>query len=141
MTGRNNVVRAGACMGAAVLLATSGCSNSDGKNPVAPPVSQARVVRYEISGTYARPLTISYTDLSGAAVTIAAPIPWSRDLTYPANVLGIAIAASSVIDNRGSSGQTVTIRILSSGTVVQTRSDSAASNGLVVIPAFSYVFP
>jgi hypothetical protein len=73
---------------------------------------------------------VSYNDIS---------VPWTKEITYPANVQGVGIGgnSSSVV---GVAGQTVTLKVYSGNKLLYTKSATADANGLVGFPTYAFVF-
>lgn len=121
----------------AMALLVVSCNKPDNSpNPGTDP----RKVKYEITGSFSGKLTIIYNDnVSGNTVLNDVTLPWTKEITYGANVTGIGIGANG--STPGTPGQTATMKIYSGGTVVQPVSTGTvnASGGLS-IPALAHVF-
>jgi hypothetical protein len=128
-----------ASLAIAGAVTASGCGDSGSTSP---PATSVRVVRYELSGTYSKPLTVAYTsETGGITAADVTTLPWSRDITYNSNVGGLGFGGQSVTSNPGVAGQLVTLRVLSAGKQVLSVPATANANGLVNIPTQAYVFP
>jgi|GEM_PF-395063 len=124
----------------ALSFIVQACGGND--SPTTPPASNARTVKYEITGTYTGALTIVHTSESGATVaTETFALPWTREITLPNSVAAIAFSGSTIPGRGGVPGQTGTIRIYSGGTVVKSEVTTVLSSGLLSLPVLSYVFP
>lgn len=101
--------------------------------------TNARLVKYEITGNFTGKLTVIYNDnVNGNTVVNNVALPFSKDITYPANTTGIGIGAQASIP--GVAGQTATMKIYSGGNVVKTVSATAGSLGELVLPTIAYTF-
>ncbi len=135
---RSQFLYLGAALTASFLLVACGGKDS----PTTPPASNARTVKYEITGTYTGGLVIVYTGASGAPVTTETfTLPWTRDITIASGVGGIGFTGSTLVGRNGVVGQTATIRIYSGGTVVKSEVGTVLSSGLLQLPTLAHVFP
>lgn len=101
--------------------------------------ANSRVVKYEITGNYTGKLIVIYNDnVNGNTIVSNAAIPFTKNITYPANITGIGIGAQASVP--GVVGQTATMKIYSGGNVVKTVSVTAGSLGELVLPAIAYTF-
>ena len=101
--------------------------------------TNARLVKYEITGNFTGKLTVIYNDnVNGNTVVNNVALPFLKDITYPANIAGIGIGAQASIT--GIAGQTATMKIYSGGNVVKTVSATAGLLGELVLPTVSYTF-
>lgn len=111
-------------------------------DPVSQPPASTRNVRYEITGNYTAPLFVVYNDnVSGNTTLTVTALPWRKDISYPANVQGIGIASNSQNGNPGAAGQSASLKIYVSNTVVQSSAAVADANGTINLPPLAYVFP
>lgn len=110
--------------------------------PVTQPPASTRNVRYEITGNYTAPLFVVYNDnVSGNTTLTVTALPWRKDMSYPANVQGIGIASNSPTGSPAAAGQSASLKIYVSNTVVKSSSAVADVNGAINLPPISYVFP
>jgi hypothetical protein len=65
-------------------------------------------------------------------------LPWSKELTYGSNVIGIGISGQSIA--YGVAGQTATLKIYSGGVVVKLGTATAGNVGEIILPSFTYLF-
>lgn len=103
------------------------------------PRKNSRSVKYEITGNYTGKLNIvtnsnigtmdSYNDIS---------IPWTKELTYPNNVIFVGIGGNS--STAGAAGQTVTLKVYSGGNLIYTKIVAAGANGLIGLPTYAFTF-
>jgi hypothetical protein len=101
--------------------------------------TNSRAVKYEITGNFAGKLTVVYSDnVSGNTLVSDVVLPWSKEINYNSNVMGIGISGQASVV--GVSGQTATLKIYSSGTVVKSGTATAGSLGELVLPSFAYSF-
>ncbi|HMI03367.1 MAG TPA: hypothetical protein VK541_12835 [Pedobacter sp.] len=89
------------------------------------PDDASRVIRYEITGNFTGPTLIaSYTTSGGGTANDpVATLPWTKEITYAANVAAAIIAISG---NGGIAGQKVTIVIKRGGSQVGAPIDAVA---------------
>lgn len=98
-----------------------------------------RVIKYEITGNFTGKLLVVYLDnVSGNTQVNNVTLPWSKEITYPGNVIGIGISGQST--DYGLPGQTATLKIYSGGTVVKTGPATADNIGQLLLPTFTYSF-
>lgn len=110
--------------------------------PVTQPPANTRNVRYEITGNYTAPLFVVYNDnVSGNTTLTVSTLPWRKDISYPSNVLGIGISSNSPNGSPGAAGQSASLKIYVSNTVVQSSAAVADANGAINLPPLAYVFP
>lgn len=103
------------------------------------PRKNSRSVKYEITGNYTGKLNIvtnsnigtmdSYNDIS---------VPWTKELTYPDNVIFVGIGGNS--STVGIAGQTVTLKVYSGGNLIYTKIVTAGTNGLIGLPTYAFTF-
>lgn len=106
------------------------------ENPSGP---NARSVKYEITGTFSGKLDVVYNDnVNGNTHLTNVSVPWTKEINYGSNIMGIGIGAQASIT--GVSGQSATIKIYSGGTVVKTSTATAGPSGEILIPAIAYQF-
>ena len=135
---RSQFLAVSAALALSFVISAGGGKDS----PTTPPASNARTVKYEITGTYTGALTIVHTSESGATVAIETfALPWTRKITLPNSVAAIAFSGSTIPGRGGVPGQTEAIRIYSGGTVVKSEVATVLSSGLLALPVLSYVFP
>lgn len=116
----------------AVLLLT-GCSKKEDT-----PAASARTVKYEITGNFTGTIDLVYTDNTGNMTTLTInSLPWSREINYGANVLGIGFGAQG---QNGTAGQSATIKIYSAGNVVRSGNGTATALGIISLPTIAYSF-
>lgn len=104
--------------------------------------NNSRMVKYEITGNFSGKLTIVYSDnVNGNTELTDISLPWSKEITYPNNIVGIGIGASHVSNSTlGIAGQTATMKIYSGGTVVKSSTATANSVGGILIPTLGHGF-
>jgi len=116
------------------MVVTTSCKKD---NPSG--ASDSRKIKYEITGTFSGKLDIVYNDnVNGNTHLTNVPLPWTKEITYGSNIMGIGIGAQASIT--GVSGQAATIKIYSGGTIVKTSTATAGSSGEILIPAIAYQF-
>lgn len=107
--------------------------------PNDPPAEQTKRVKYEITGNFSGKLTVIYNDnVNGNTVLNNISLPWSVEVTYPANIVGIGIGASS--STTGTAGQTAVIKIYVNGTEAKSSTGTATATGVMTIPTLAHVF-
>lgn len=80
--------------------------------------NSSRVIKYEITGNFPASKIASYTTATGGTFNEPlAALPWTKEITYAANVTAAIIAVSG---NGGSPGQTVTVVVKRGGSVIST---------------------
>ena len=101
-----------------------------------------REVKYEVTGSYSGQILFAYTDASGGNTsTIIIGLPWTKEITYSNSLGGFGYGGNTNLPNFGLAGQTVTVKVYSGGTIVQTKVATANARGLIDIPSSAYVFP
>ena len=99
----------------------------------------SREVKYEITGNFTGRLLILFNDnVNGNTVVNDAAVPWSKNVTYPANVAAIGIGGNAAIV--GAPGQTVSVKIYAGGQLVRSGSATAGTLGELSLPALTYSF-
>lgn len=125
-----------------LAFAVTGCGGGN-DGPSSPPAASSHNVTYEITENYSGALSVAYTAESNAIVGAEIlPLPWSKSVTFPpgvAGVAGVGIAGSSVVGRFGVQGQMVTVRIYSGSMVVRSQVATTASIGLLSLPSLAYV--
>jgi len=116
----------------AVLITLFSCSKDN--NNSSTPVSNKREVRYELSGNYSGSLKFIYSNESfGYNELIVSTFPKSVSITYPVSIS--ACTANGLTDAvYGKSGETLTLKIYSGGTLVKTVDATANSVGSIQFP-------
>lgn len=105
------------------------------------PAANRRVVRYEITGNYSGKLDIITSTNTAAIVQYnGTAVPWTKEITYPNNVMGVGIGGNSTGSNPGVAGQTITLKIFSGGKLLDTKAATADVNGIISVPPYSFVF-
>lgn len=101
----------------------------------------SREIKYEITGTYSGHLDVLITDQNGNNLTeVVTALPWSKTITYPANILTIGGTANSVVANAGVAGQTGSLKIYSGDAVKRTSNKTVGQNGLLIFDIQTYSF-
>jgi type IV secretory pathway VirB2 component (pilin) len=109
--------------------------DSGGTNP---PSGNQRQVRFEVTGNYTGTLTAAFTTASGGTtVEDITSLPWRKDITYVASVMGTGM---SVGGSTGSAQQTITLKIFSGGTEVSSTPAVANSSGVISVSAPALLF-
>ena len=123
-----------------IILLISFMLGSCKKDEDKPSVDNAnRKIKYELTGNFSGKLTIIYNDnVNGNTVVNDVTLPWSKEITYADNILGIGIGGSST--SFGSPGQTATLTIYAAGTVKATSTKTAGSVGELSLPTLTYNF-
>lgn len=107
--------------------------------PNDPPAEQTKRVKYEITGNFSGKLTVIYNDnVNGNTVLNNISLPWSIEITYPANIYGFGVGASS--STAGVAGQTAVMKIYANGTEAKSSTGTATATGVMTIPTLAYVF-
>lgn len=116
----------------AVLITLFSCSKDN--NNSSTPVSNKREVRYELSGNYSGSLKFIYSNESfGYNELIVSTFPKSVSITYPVSIS--ACTANGLTDAvYGKSGETLTLKIYSGGTLVKTVDANTNSAGSIQFP-------
>ncbi len=116
------------------------CNNDDDNNNSTPTPSN-REIKYEITGTYSGHLDVVYSDVNGINKSeVITSLPWSKTITYPANIIEIGIGSSSVIANAGVAGETGSMKIYSGTTIKRESNKVVGQNGLLIFDSQSYNF-
>ena len=103
------------------------------------PSERLKRVRYEITGTFTDKIKIIYNDnVNGNRERKNDSLPWSKELTYQPNVIGIDIGAVSSI--AGLPGQNVALKIFVNGAEVKSSAATATSTGEIILPKMLYNF-
>ena len=103
------------------------------------PSERLKRVRYEITGTFTGKIKIIYNDnVNGNTERNNDSLPWSKELTYQPNVIGIDIGAVSSI--AGLPGQNVALKIFVNGAEVKSSAATATSTGEIILPKMLYNF-
>ncbi len=103
------------------------------------PSERLKRVRYEMTGTFTGKLKIIYNDnVNGNTERNNDSLPWSKELTYQPNVIGIDIAAQSSI--AGSPGQNVALKIFVNSAEVKSSTATSGSLGEITLPKLLYNF-
>jgi hypothetical protein len=103
------------------------------------PTEPLKRVRYEMTGTFTGKFKIIYNDnVNGNTERNNDSLPWSKELTYQPNVIGIDIGAQSSI--AGLPGQNVALKIFVNGAEVKSSSATASSTGEITLPKLLYNF-
>lgn len=100
--------------------------------------ASSRLVRYEVTGNYAGTVYASYTTASGSTANEQlTAIPWSKEVTYAANVTAAIIAISG---NGGIAGQQVTVVVKKAGSQLSTTQATADGSGSFTkaVPAITF---
>jgi Mycobacterium membrane protein len=117
------------------ILFFSSCKKDKEETPSA----NSRMVKYEITGNFSGKLFVVYLDnISGNTLVNDVTLPWSKEVTYGNNVIGIGISGQS--SAFGVAGQTATLKIYSGGTVVKSETVIASNVGGIILPSFTYTF-
>ncbi|MBN8782176.1 MAG: hypothetical protein J0G98_03855 [Terrimonas ferruginea] len=104
-----------------ILLVFVSCDKTDQEN------QSSRTLRYELTGTFTGSLVASYTTASGGTANeTVTDLPWSKEITYAANVTAAVVAISG---NGGSPGQQVAAEVKQGGTQVASTVATANSSG------------
>lgn len=119
-----------------ILSVFLSCSSDDDN-----PAPQSRNIKYEITGNYSGRLTVAFSDESGNSQTInVSSLPWSKSVTIENDVSAIALAAgNSGVNNPGSSGETITLKIYRNEEMVEESTTVATDNGFIEL-GISYSF-
>jgi hypothetical protein len=106
------------------------------------PDNKSRNVKFELTGTYTGKVDVTYTLANGGIQSFSdIQLPWTKELVYENDVLGLAFTGSGEISAANVPGQTVNIKIYSNNNVVKTGSATVDNNQVLVFPALSYLFP
>jgi hypothetical protein len=111
-----------------VAVISSACKKDNENNN-----ATSRILKYEVSGSYSGGLIASYTTASGGTAneTITS-LPWSKEITYAANVSAAIIA---VTGNGGLVGQQVVVIVKTGGSQVSSTTATADNSGSFSQPA------
>lgn len=114
------------------LLVLVSCDKTDQEN------ESSRTLRFELTGNFTGSLVASYTTASGGTAneTVTA-LPWSKEITYAANVTAAVVAISG---NGGNPGQRVTAEVKRNGARVATVVATANSSGSFTEASDAVVF-
>lgn len=115
-----------------ILLVLVSCDKTDQEN------ESSRKLRFELTGNFTGSLVASYTTASGGTAneTVTA-LPWSKEITYAANVTAAVVAISG---NGGNPGQRVTAEVKRNGTRVATVVATANNSGSFTEASDAVVF-
>lgn len=100
--------------------------------------ASSKLIRYEVTGNYTGTVYASYTTASGSTANEQlTAIPWSKEVTYAANVTAAIIAISG---NGGIAGQQVTIVVKKAGSQLSTTQATADGSGSFTkaVPAITF---
>jgi hypothetical protein len=101
--------------------------------------SNSRMVKYEITGNFTGKLIVVYLDnVSGNTLVTDVTLPWSKEITYNSNVIGIGISGQS--SSFGRAGETAALKIYSGGAIVKSQPATAGDIGQIMLPTFTYSF-
>lgn len=110
-----------------LMISISALMVSCDKEKDKPPVNTSRTIKYEFSGNFTGTLFASYTTATGGTANEQIPaLPWSKEITYNANVTAAIIAASG---NAGVQGQQINIVVKRGGAILTTTPVTANSAG------------
>jgi len=107
-----------------------------------PTPNSSRNIKYEMVGSYTGKITVAYTLANGGTQAFSdIRLPWTKEIVYENSVGGLGFSGSGEVSLSNVPGQTVTINIYSDNKVVKTGSASVDSNQILILPAFSFIFP
>lgn len=130
---------AGIALSLMALALVSSCKKDDDDSNG--PSTNKRNIKYEIKGSYTGNLNVVYNNsVSGNTTLTVTSLPWTKEITYPTNVIGIGIGGNTA-NSVGQAGQNVIVTIYAGGAVARTASATADANGLINVPALSYIIP
>jgi hypothetical protein len=107
------------------------------------PAGNTHQIKYEISGNFSGKLSAVYTSANGNSLIdeAANPLPWSKQITYEAKVMGAGIGVTSSDPAfLGLQGQTITLKISSGKKVIHSQAYTANAMGVISIPSVAFVF-
>lgn len=108
-----------------VLLLSILCFSCSKPND--PPVNNARVLEYTITGNFSGTLFASYTTATGGTQNDqVTTIPWKKEILYADNVSAAIIA---ITGNGGVAGQQVTVVVKKAGTQLSSTQATADGSG------------
>lgn len=123
-----------------LTIATAFVSCSKKKDAPDDPKKSSRLVKYEITGNYTGKLNILTTTNTAAMVSYNdISVPWTKEITYPDNVMGVGIGGNSSA-TAGVVGQTITLKVFSGDNLIYTKSATADANGILGLPTYAFVF-
>lgn len=116
----------------AFFMVISACNKEE---PTPTPVANKREVRYEVSGNFSGQLSFIYSNTTfGYNTVVYSSFPQTVNITYPDNVPGCTAGGTSVGLTSGISGQTLTLKIFSGGTLAHTIEAIANASGVIEFP-------
>ncbi|MCS3799355.1 hypothetical protein [Niastella sp. OAS944] len=119
---------------ALVLVLQSGCKKDKDNNN-----NSNRNVKYELTGTFTGKFSIIITDNSSGSQTFDnVSIPWSKEISYPSNV--IAVGIGTAITTEGGAGQTAFLKIYAGGNMVKSTNATSDANGALSLPTLGHNF-
>jgi hypothetical protein len=123
-----------------IAIAATSCKKDDAPGTPAPSTN-ARKIKYEITGPYINKLLLAFTEISGGLESVTTALPWTKEITYSSSVGGIGIGGNSQIPAVSSdAGKVITIKIYSGGKLVKTSTATADANGIINFPTITYIF-
>lgn len=120
-----------------LILASSVISLISCKKEDPAPVVNKREVRYEVSGNFSGQLSFIYSNTTFGFNTIEySSFPQTVNITYPDNISACTAGGTSSGLLAGVSGQTLTLKIYSGGTLAHTIEAVANASGAIEFPSW-----
>ena len=121
------------------LALISSCKKDDDNKT---PSTNKRNIKYEIKGNYTGHLNVVYNDnVNGNTTLTVTTLPWTKEVTYASNVVGIGIGGNTASSRVGQAGQNIVLTIYAGGTIARTTNATADANGLINLPTLTYIIP
>lgn len=116
-----------------LMVAFNSCKKDDDKG------GSSREVKFELTGNYAGGMFVVITDNTGNNEAVDVPsIPWTREITYPANITAIGIGANTAEADPTQVGKTITLNIYVGGKLVKTSTRTCDENGVTSLPPLAH---
>ncbi|QSW87256.1 MULTISPECIES: MmpS family transport accessory protein [Flavobacterium] len=113
------------------------CSSDNDKDDNS--AGASRDVKYEITGNYTGSLSATYIEKGGNALNEDVnSLPWTKEFTAEPKSMGASVSASG---NGGVTGQTITVKMIVGGKVVNELTATADNSGIIVAALTAHVFP
>lgn len=112
----------------------TGISCSDDDSPSA----TSRKVTFEVTGNFTGALSTTFITASGGGTTESiTSLPWSKEIEYESSVPS---ASMSIVGAGGTSGQTLTLKVLAGGKQISSTPAVATASGTISVSAPSLIF-
>lgn len=110
----------------------SACSDDDGGG------SGSREVKFEVTGNFSGQMNAVFLTASGGGTAESInSLPWSKTITYESSV---PTAQIGVAGAGGSSGETLTVKVIVGGSEKSSTPGTATNSGSISVSAPAYAF-